>query len=48
VAGAVALTEILTKTALYYFHERIWILISWGKRPGKRGNDAHFVSSHGA
>jgi hypothetical protein len=31
-AGAVALTEILTKTALYYCHERLWILISWGKR----------------
>jgi sulfate adenylyltransferase large subunit len=46
-AGAVALTEILTKTALYYFHERIWVLIPWGKRPGKRGKDAHFGSSHG-
>jgi len=33
VAGAVALSEVLTKTALYYFHERIWILIRWGKRP---------------
>ena len=27
------------------FHERIWTLIPWGKRPGKRGKDAHFVSS---
>jgi sulfate adenylyltransferase large subunit len=35
-AGAVALTEILTKTALYYFHERIWIVIPWGKRPSGR------------
>jgi uncharacterized membrane protein len=35
-AGAVALTEILTKTALYYFHERIWVLIPWGKRPNNR------------
>jgi len=33
VAGAVALVEILTKTALYYFHERIWVVIPWGKRP---------------
>jgi uncharacterized membrane protein len=40
VAGAVALIEILTKTALYYFHERIWILIPWGKRPGSRCKDA--------
>jgi sulfate adenylyltransferase large subunit len=46
--GAVALTEVLTKTALYYFHERTWILIPWGKRPGKRGKDVHFGSSHGA
>jgi uncharacterized membrane protein len=35
-AGAVAPTEILTKTALYYFYKRIWILIPWGKRPGIR------------
>jgi sulfate adenylyltransferase large subunit len=35
-AGAVALTEILTKTALYYFHERIWVLIPWGKRASGR------------
>ena len=32
VAGAVALAEILTKTFLYYLHERIWALIPWGKR----------------
>ena len=38
-AGAVALTEILTKTALYYFHERIWILIPWGKRPSSRSKN---------
>jgi sulfate adenylyltransferase subunit 1 (EFTu-like GTPase family)/uncharacterized membrane protein len=31
-AGGVALAEILTKTALYYIHERIWALIRWGKR----------------
>jgi sulfate adenylyltransferase subunit 1 (EFTu-like GTPase family) len=41
-AGAVALTEILTKTVLYYFHERVWILIPWGKRAGKREKDTHF------
>jgi sulfate adenylyltransferase large subunit len=35
-AGAVALTEILTKTALYYFHERVWVLIPWGKRASGR------------
>jgi uncharacterized membrane protein len=31
-AGGVALAEILTKTALYYIHERVWALIRWGKR----------------
>jgi sulfate adenylyltransferase large subunit len=44
-AGAVALTEILTKTALYYFHERIWVLIPWGKRPSSRKKDAHSSAS---
>jgi len=32
VAGGVALAEILTKTALYYAHERAWALIPWGRR----------------
>jgi sulfate adenylyltransferase subunit 1 (EFTu-like GTPase family)/uncharacterized membrane protein len=31
-AGGVALAEVLTKTGLYYVHERIWALIPWGKR----------------
>jgi sulfate adenylyltransferase large subunit len=31
-AGGVALAEILTKTALYYMHERVWALIPWGRR----------------
>jgi sulfate adenylyltransferase subunit 1 (EFTu-like GTPase family)/uncharacterized membrane protein len=31
-AGGVALAEVLTKTGLYYFHERIWALIPWGSR----------------
>jgi uncharacterized membrane protein len=35
-AGVVALIEILTKTALYYLHERIWILIPWGKKSASR------------
>lgn len=29
-AGAIALTEVLTKMFLYYFHERLWANISWG------------------
>ena len=30
-AGGVALAEILTKTALYYAHERAWALVPWGR-----------------
>jgi sulfate adenylyltransferase large subunit len=31
-AGSVAGTEILTKILIYYFHERVWACIPWGKR----------------
>jgi sulfate adenylyltransferase large subunit len=31
-AGGVALGELLTKTTLYYVHERAWMLIPWGRR----------------
>lgn len=30
-AGSIASLEILTKTFLYYFHERGWNYIFWGK-----------------
>ena len=30
-AGSIAILEILTKTVLYYFHERGWNYILWGK-----------------
>jgi uncharacterized membrane protein len=30
-AGSIAGTEVFTKIVLYYFHERIWALISWGR-----------------
>jgi uncharacterized membrane protein len=32
IAGSVAVTEILTKIAIYYLHERVWALVPWGKR----------------
>ncbi len=32
IAGSVAVTEILTKILIYYFHERVWAWIPWGKR----------------
>ena len=31
-AGTIAVLEILTKTFLYYFHERGWNYIFWGKK----------------
>lgn len=31
-AGAIALTEVITKIGLYYFHERIWSSVSWGAK----------------
>ncbi|PZT86067.1 MAG: hypothetical protein DI637_11305 [Citromicrobium sp.] len=29
-AGAIAITEVLTKMVLYYFHERAWARVEWG------------------
>jgi sulfate adenylyltransferase large subunit len=46
-AGAVALTEILTKTLLYYFHERAWVVIPWGKRASGRKQTRSVDGSHG-
>lgn len=31
-AGVIAALEVPNKLLLYYFHERIWARISWGKR----------------
>ena len=30
-AGGIAATEVLTKVVLFYFHERSWNLIRWGR-----------------
>ena len=37
VSGGVGLTELLTKTVIYYAHERVWNAISFGriKKPNK-------------
>jgi len=32
VAASIASLEILTKTILYYFHERGWNYIQWGRK----------------
>jgi uncharacterized membrane protein len=31
-AGAIASFEVLTKTILYYFHERGWNKVQWGRQ----------------
>ncbi|KQU47466.1 hypothetical protein ASG67_14560 [Sphingomonas sp. Leaf339] len=33
IAGSIAGTEVITKIALFYFHERAWSLVHWGRRP---------------
>lgn len=30
-AGAIALTEIVTKVGLYWLHERAWNRVNWGR-----------------
>lgn len=32
IAGSIAGTEIVTKIAWYYLHERIWAIVPWGRR----------------
>jgi uncharacterized membrane protein len=31
-AAAIGLTEVITKSLLYYFHERAWLKIPYGRR----------------
>ena len=31
IAGTISAVEIVTKILLFYFHERIWALIPWGR-----------------
>ncbi|WP_068072124.1 DUF2061 domain-containing protein [Novosphingobium lentum] len=33
IAASIAGTEVITKIALYYFHERAWSLVHWGFKP---------------
>jgi len=30
-AGSIAATELFTKIALYYCHERVWAIVPWGR-----------------
>jgi len=31
IAGSISAVEVITKIVLFYFHERIWGMIRWGK-----------------
>ena len=41
-AGLIAITEVATKTALYFLHERLWTKLKWGAsvQDGER-NESH-------
>lgn len=43
IAAPIAITEVLTKIILYYFHERIWNLINWGRHANKPAHVRSFV-----
>ena len=32
IGGSIAVIEVITKMIIYYFHERIWNKINWGKK----------------
>ena len=32
IAASIASIDFLTKMVLYFFHERVWNLVSWGKK----------------
>jgi uncharacterized membrane protein len=31
IAGTIALIQIVANTVLYYLHERVWNIVSWGR-----------------
>ncbi|PYV13292.1 MAG: hypothetical protein DMG21_21375 [Acidobacteria bacterium] len=41
-AGSIASAEAITKTVLYYIHERAWTIIPWGKRSRRRRMGLHW------
>ena len=43
IAVSVALTEVITKILIYYFHERAWALVPWGKRGASK--EAQLIAS---
>jgi uncharacterized membrane protein len=41
VAGSIAAVETVTKVVLYYAHERLWSMVSWGQRPHPLGHSLY-------
>jgi uncharacterized membrane protein len=39
-AGGIATTEVITKSALYYLHERAWGRIGWGRHAHRTSSNA--------
>jgi uncharacterized membrane protein len=38
IAASIASVEVLTKIVLYYFHERIWNKVKWGRVVDNKSN----------
>ena len=41
IAGSIAILEIATKIVWYYFHERVWATIDWGRRHPEAHHEHH-------
>ena len=40
-AGSIAATEVITKVALFYGHERVWATVRWGRSKVAPGREQH-------
>jgi sulfate adenylyltransferase subunit 1 (EFTu-like GTPase family)/uncharacterized membrane protein len=45
IAVSVALTEVVTKILIYYFHERAWALVPWGKHGASKKAQSAIVAT---
>ena len=39
IAVSLVTAELLLKFVIYYFHERLWSRVTWGRRPRGKGRD---------
>jgi len=47
-ATGIAGTEVMTKVALFYFHERAWSRVTWGRKPAEMAEAKTASSPHAA